>query len=48
MTNNFHQMLKDTLEKMKDRIAVANDQWDDVQEDGVNEKAQSKYMQIEI
>ena len=30
-------MLKDTLEKMKDKISEANDKWDDVQETGLND-----------
>ena len=28
MSNNFAQMLKDTLDKMKQRIAWANDEWE--------------------
>ena len=29
MTNNFHGMLKDTLEKMKEKINEANTKWED-------------------
>ena len=39
MTNNFHAMLKDTLEKMKDKIAFANSQWDDKNEQHLQEQA---------
>ena len=39
MTNNFHGMLKDTLEKMKDKISEANAKWEDDQDEKLKVQA---------
>ena len=42
MHNNFSQMLKKTLEKMKDRIKRANEAWEEEQDS----KLISKFKEI--
>ena len=41
MTNNFHLMLKDTLEKMKEKIADANSKWEDDQDEKLKDQAKN-------